>query len=78
MGLPHLTPLLRLSCPPPPPPSGGPKRYTSCLTPPPPPPATAPGGRVDDKFPVVVTSYEILLADIKFMCAQRVCVCVCV
>jgi ATP-dependent DNA helicase len=36
------------------------------------------GGRVDDKFPVVVTSYEILLADIKFMCAQRVCVCVCV
>ena len=25
------------------------------------------GGRIDAKFPVIVTSYEILLADIKFM-----------
>lgn len=30
-------------------------------------PPTLPGGRIGDKFPVVVTSYEILLADIKFM-----------
>ncbi len=32
-----------------------------------PPPPPFPGGRINDKFPVVVTSYEILLADIKFM-----------
>lgn len=41
-------------------------------TPPPPPRTTAAwpvpaGGRIGDAFPVVVTSYEILLADIKFM-----------
>ena len=30
-----------------------------------PPSLASPAGRIDDKFPVVVTSYEILLADVK-------------